>query len=61
MSDSAVKALIGLIIGILGAAAVIKIIDDATKERKYVCPQCGHILRQGTSRCPKCKTQLRWA
>jgi lipopolysaccharide biosynthesis regulator YciM len=61
MSDSAVKALIGLIIGILGAAAVIKIIDDATKERKYVCPQCGHVLRHGTARCPACKTPLRWA
>ena len=59
--DSAVGALIGLILGIVGVAAVIKIINDATKEKKYVCPECGHILRHGTSRCPKCGIPLRWA
>ena len=59
--DSALGALIALIIGIAGVAAIIKIIDDATKEKKYVCPECGHILRHGISRCPKCGIPLRWA
>lgn len=61
MSGSSTNALIGLILAVLGAAAVIKIIDEATKEKRYVCPTCGHILRKGSARCPNCKTTLRWA
>lgn len=61
MSGSSTGALIGLILALLGAAAVIKIIDDATKEKRYVCPGCGHTLRNGIQRCPKCGITLRWA
>ena len=59
--DSAIGGLIAFIIGILGVAVVLKIIHDATKEKKYVCPNCAYILRKGVVRCPKCQTQLRWA
>ena len=61
MSGSSTNALIGLILAVVGAAVVIKIIHEATKEKQYVCPSCGHILRKGTSHCPNCKTPLRWA
>lgn len=60
MSGSSTGALIGLILAVLGAAAVIKIIDDATKEKRYVCPSCGRTLRKNTATCPSCKTPLRW-
>ncbi len=61
MSGSSTGALIGLILAVLGAAAVIKIIDDATKEKRYVCPNCRHTLRKNSLQCPSCKTPLRWA
>ncbi len=61
MSDSAVKGLIAFIIGVVGATIVLKVIDDATKQKKYVCPQCDHVLRKGVARCPNCKISLRWA
>ena len=54
-------SLIGLIIGILGAAVIIKIVNDAAKERKYECPNCANVVRKGSLRCPKCKISLRWA
>jgi len=60
MTGSSTGALIGLILAVLGAAAVIKIIDDATKEKRYVCPTCGHTLRKNSVQCPSCKTTLRW-
>ena len=59
--DSPVTGLIAFILGVLGTAAVIKIIDDMTKERKFICPACGTVLRKGVVRCPQCQTQLRWA
>lgn len=61
MSGSSTGALIGLILALVGAAVVIKIIDDVTKEKRYVCPTCGHTLRKGSVQCPSCKTPLRWA
>ena len=61
MSGSSTKALIGLILAVLGAVAVIKIIDEVTREKRYVCPSCSHTLRKGTQHCPSCKTPLRWA
>ncbi|MCJ7631972.1 rubrerythrin-like domain-containing protein [Candidatus Bathyarchaeota archaeon] len=51
---------LAFIILLLGAAVVIKIIDDATKSTRYECPNCGTILSKGTSPCPKCGTPLRW-
>lgn len=59
--DSAVDGLIAFIIGVLGAALVVKIIDEATKEKKYVCPQCAHPVRMGATHCPNCGITLRWA
>jgi lipopolysaccharide biosynthesis regulator YciM len=59
--DSAVGGLIAFIVGVVGVVAVLKIIDDATKEKKYVCPNCGYVLRKGISKCPQCQTLLRWA
>lgn len=59
--DSAVDALIGFIIGVVGAALVVKIIDEVTKEKRYVCPKCGQALRNGITHCPHCGIALRWA
>ena len=54
------QALIGLILAIAGVAVAKKILDDSSKERKYVCPECDYVLRHGVTRCPKCRTALRW-
>ena len=53
-------SLIALIIGIVGAAVLVKALHNASKEKKYVCPTCNNVLRKGTSKCPSCKTTLRW-
>jgi len=55
------QALIALILGIAGIAVVKKILDESSKERKYVCPECGYILRKGVTKCPNCKISLRWS
>ena len=55
------QALIVLILGIAGAAVAKKILEDSSKERKYVCPECDYVLRHGVTRCPKCRIPLRWA
>lgn len=36
--DSALGSLIGLAIGLIGAAIVVSIIDELTKKRKAICP-----------------------
>ena len=59
-SDSALGALIGLAIGLVGAAVVIKIIDDATKKRKAICPNCKAELPYKVQQCPMCGILLRW-
>lgn len=51
---------LGFIVVLLGAAAVITIIDDATKSKRHQCPNCGTIVQKGVNPCPKCKTPLRW-
>jgi rubrerythrin len=51
---------LAFIIVLLGAAVVIKIIDDATKSTRYQCPNCGTVVEKGTNPCPNCKTPLRW-
>ncbi|MEM2905012.1 MAG: zinc-ribbon domain-containing protein [Candidatus Bathyarchaeia archaeon] len=53
-------ALIAFILLMIGAAVVLKIIDDASKSAKYVCPNCGTELVKGTTPCPSCRTPLRW-
>jgi len=58
---NATQALIALIIGIAGVALVKKIIDDSSKERKYVCPSCDQVLRNRITKCPNCKISLRWS
>ena len=60
-NDSAVGALIGLAIGVLGAVTVAKIIDDALKAKKFVCPECQYTLRKNQKRCPNCRIFIRWA
>ena len=55
------QALIALIIGVAGITLVKKILDDSSKERKYVCPTCDHVLRKGITKCPSCKITLRWS
>ena len=55
------NGLIALIIGIAGAAAVVKVLHDANKQKRFVCPTCGHVLRKGTPKCPSCGTVLRWS
>ena len=57
---SAIAGLIAFILGVVGVVAVLKIINDVTKEKKYVCPNCGYTLRRGINKCPKCQTSLRW-
>ena len=51
---------LAFIILLLGAAVVIKIIDDATKSTRYECPNCGTVVAKGTNPCTNCKTPLRW-
>lgn len=51
---------LGFILFLIGAAVVVKIIDEATKSAKYQCPNCGTIIAKGVNPCPKCKTPLRW-
>ena len=54
------QALIGLILAIAGVAVTAKILKNSSKERKYVCPECDHVLRHGVTRCPQCGITLRW-
>lgn len=60
-NNSSMGALIGLALAVVGAAAVIKIIDDALKEKKYVCPECEYTLRKGQKKCPNCGILIKWA
>jgi ribosomal protein L40E len=59
--DSAVDGLIAFILGVVGVALVLKIIDEVTKEKKYVCPKCGQTLRMSATHCPNCGIALKWA
>ena len=60
-SNSAVGALIGIALAVVGAAALIKIIDDSLKSKRYVCPECGYSLRKSQRKCSNCGTYIRWA
>jgi len=51
---------LAFIILLIGAAAVVKIIDEATNKTRYECPNCRMIIWRGTSPCPRCGTPLRW-
>jgi len=55
------QALIALIIGIAGIVLVKKIVNDYSKEKKYVCPSCDQVLRNGITKCPNCQISLRWS
>ena len=57
---NATGSLIALIIGIVGVAALVKVLHDANKQKKFVCPSCDHVLRKGIEKCPSCRTVLRW-
>lgn len=54
-------ALILLAIGLIGGAAVLSIIDNATKKRKPICPRCSAELPYRIERCPNCGILLRWS
>ena len=58
--DSALDALMLLAIGLIGSAVVASIIDNATKKRKPICPNCTTELPYKVDRCPKCGILLRW-
>jgi len=53
-------ALVGFILLVLGAATVIKIIDDATKQTHYKCPRCGQEIIRSQNPCPHCGAPIRW-
>ena len=57
---NATGSLIALIIGIIGVAVLVKVLRDSNKDKKYVCPTCGNVLRIGIPKCPSCRTTLRW-
>jgi rubrerythrin len=44
----------------IGAAEVLKILENTQKNRRYLCPNCKTIISKETTPCPKCKTPLRW-
>lgn len=58
--DSALGSLIGLAIGLIGAAIVVSIIDEVTKKRKAICPSCKIELPFRVQNCPSCGILLRW-
>ena len=53
--------LLKFIIVVLGATAVIKIINDATKKMYYKCPRCGAEVMKNENPCPYCSTPIGWA
>ena len=59
-NDSAVAALIGLAIGLVGGVVVKSIIDNASKKRIPICPSCKMELPYKVERCPNCNVLLRW-
>jgi ribosomal protein L37E len=52
-------SLVGFILLLMGAAAVGKIISDATKKTPYKCPRCGEEIFQNQDSCPSCGSILR--
>lgn len=54
------EGLAAFILLLLGAAAVIKIIDDATKQTRYKCPRCGGEIHRNQNPCPHCRAPVRW-
>lgn len=55
-----IDSLVGFILLIMGAAAVGKIISDATKNSSYKCPRCTSAIFQNQNPCPSCGSPLRW-
>jgi rubrerythrin len=53
-------ALIGFILLVVGTAAVIKIIDEATKQTRYLCPHCNGVISRNQNPCPYCRAPIRW-
>ena len=53
-------SLVGFILLMVGAAAVGKIINDATKNSPYKCPRCGSEIFQNQDSCSTCGSTLRW-
>jgi len=60
MVDKDFQDIIGFILLLLGAAVVIKIIDEATKTAHYKCPRCSGELTKGQNPCRHCYAPIRW-
>ena len=53
-------SLLGFILLMVGAAAVGKIINDATKKSPYKCSRCGAEIFQNENPCHSCGASIRW-
>lgn len=53
-------SLVGFIILMVGAAALGKIISDATKKSPYKCPRCGSEIFLDQNPCPYCGATISW-
>lgn len=60
MKDSDFEGIIGFILLLLGATAVIKIIDEATNQARYKCPTCKSDVGKNQNPCPHCNAPIRW-
>lgn len=52
--------IIGFILLLIGATAIIKIIDEATRSANYKCPRCKIDIKKGQNPCPNCYSPIRW-
>jgi predicted RNA-binding Zn-ribbon protein involved in translation (DUF1610 family) len=57
---SEIADFINFIISRIGAAEVVRIIENAHMSTRYLCPNCKTIIAKGTYPCPECGTPLRW-
>ena len=60
MKDKDFKGIIGFVLLLLGAAGVIKIIDEAVKRAHYKCPRCGMDITKNENPCSHCCSPIRW-
>jgi hypothetical protein len=60
MKDKDFEGIIGFVMLLLGAAVVIKIIDEATKQARYKCPRYGIGIVKNQNPCPHCNSPIRW-
>ena len=51
------EALIAILLGLLGGAAILALIAALTKPK---CPNCQQPIGRGTTTCPHCGTGIDW-